>query len=1248
MRHFLRVVPAVVFVCLLGAALAWASTTGSISGVVTDPNGGVIVGAKVTAIETQTGVRSEITTDSQGFYNFSALPVGKYDVEVLSSGFKAYRQSGLVIDVNSALRVDVKLQVGEVSEKVTVMSESVHVDTESTQNGQVIEGSKILNAPLNGRAYTTLLSLQPGVVPSAYSNQAPDTSNRAPSGDLNSGNVSVNGQRESANGFMVNGANVMEGRNNGAGIIPNLDSIEEFRIITNNFDAEYGNYSGSQVNVATRAGTNAFHGSAFEFLRNTVFDARNFFDAPGTIGDFKQNQFGGTGGGPIKRDKLFFFGDYQGTRQIRGNTVTTNVPSTSVFPDASGNANALPLFLAQSAANPLNDDPTKPLPASPAVGGGNWPALLSARLGYAVTAGEDYWDPATVLDPVHFPNQPVCTTNNVNLPNHCVFPNGIIPAGAISKISTNLLPSLNFLSSPAGFGLFTSSLPSHLKDDKGAIRIDDNTRFGTLSGYYFLDDFTQSNPTPANGIGANVPGFGDSTIGRAQLFKFGDTKTFGPTSVNEFHFSVLRLATHINQPGGGLGKGKLSSLGFLPPSGSGASFNGGIAPVIPAVEGVPFITLSKIGTTIGIPVITTGQFNNTFQIQDNFTKVLGTHTMKFGAAFHWDQINERNFFAENGSFSFDGTETGADFADFLIGAVGLGSNQAFIQASQQLLDSRTKYFGTFFQDSWRVKSSLTFNYGLRWEFGEPWYDIQNKIDTIVPGQQSVVFTKAPKGLLFPGDKGVPPSLSPTQYNAFSPRLGLAYSPATSSGLLSKLTGGPGKTSIRAGFGIFYSTFEDLSQFQEVGDIPFGLFWSPTGQKLFEAPFNDRQTGPLPAPVFPFSLPVGATAQHPNSTFDFTPFEPLTGNAEVAFHSKNRLPYAEHFDLNVQRQLGASTLVSFGYVGTVGHKLVTFINSNPGIPGLCLFLSDPNNLQARSNVCGPGSEDGGPFVLKSGVTAPGFPGITSFASTRLIAGLNSPSDTLVPFGSNAYEKTIANSAYHSLQATLRHTSSHGDFLVGYTLSKCLDNSSGLEDPTNPYNPKVSRGLCLFDVKHNFVASYTVGLPIDKLLHANGGWSRRVAAGWQLTGVSTFATGLPVQLSEGNDVSLAGSIGTDIPNFTPGKVLNDTNPRHESVDQNGNVINPYFSTTLFSKENPGQIGNANRRFFHGPGLNNWDMALLKDTKITESKELELRFEAFNIFNHAQFQNPNGSIDSSNFGRIIAANDPRILQVAAKFRF
>jgi hypothetical protein len=1185
------------------------------------------VGAKVTAIETQTGVRREITSDSQGFYNFPALPVGKYDVEVQSSGFKLYRQSGLVIDVNSALRVDVKLQIGEVSDKVTVMSEAVHVETESTQNGLVIEGRKLLAIPLNGRSYTDLLSAQPGVVPSIYTNQAPDTNDRAPSGDLHQGNVSVNGQRESSNGFMVNGANVEEGKNNGTSVVPNLDSIEEFRIITNNFDAEYGNYSGGQINVATRSGTNSFHGSAFEFLRNTALDARNFFDPASTIGDFKQNQFGGTGGGPIKRDKLFFFGDYQGTRQIRGNTVTTPVPSSTVLPDASGNVNALSLFNAQSSG-------------SASVGGVTWANILTQRLqpttGQTVTSGEPYWTPNC---------NSTTWTDPITTPNGCVFPGGVIPKGAILNISNNLLPFIPSVSSAAatatGSDFFTSSLPQRLRDDKGAIRIDANTRFGVISGYYFLDDYTLNNPTPSN-IGANVPGFGASTSGRAQLATIGDTKTFGSTAVNEFRISFTRSAANIGKPTQGIGPGTLAKLGFVAPAGTGASFNGGIGPVVPALDGVPSVTLNNVGTIIGIPSDTPAQFNNTYQIQDNFTKVLGTHTWKFGGQYHYDQINYRNLFGEDGTFTFDGSESGVDYVDFLLGAVGGGG---FIQASRQLLDSRSKYAGLFVQDSWRVKSSLTFNYGLRWEFSTPWYDTQSKIDTIVPGQQSKVFTTAPTGLVFPGDAGIPKTLAPTQYNALSPRIGAAYSPAVTEGFLSKLTGGPGKTSIRGGFGMFRTAFEDLSQFQEVGDLPFGLFWAPGGQKFFQTPYIDRINGP-DGQKFPFVPTLNASPKNPNTTFPFAFFEPLDGNAEVSFFHKNRLPYAEHFDLTVQRQLGANTLLSVGYVSTVGHKLIAFVNSNPADHNLCLFLSNPANLTATSAVCSPHNEDAGPFVLAPGVSAPGYPGITSFASTRLLAGLNKASDTLVPFGANAYEKTMANSAYHSFQATLRHTSSRGEFLFGYTYGKCLDNSSGLEDPVNPYNPRVSRGLCLFDVKHNFVGSYSARLPFDKLFHANSGWSNKIAGGWQVSGISTFATGLPIRISEGKDISLAGSIGTDIPNFTPGKILNNTNPR--KLDANGLPI-PYFNTALFSKETLGQIGNSNRRFFHGPGLNNWDMALSKDTKFTESKVLELRFEAFNVFNHAQFQNPGGSIDgTSTFGIISSANDPRIMQIAARFRF
>jgi hypothetical protein len=1203
----------VAIVLCVFAGVALASINGSISGVVTDPSGSVILGATVTATETQTGVKSEIVTDSKGFYSFSELPIGTYDVEVHAKGFKTFRQTGLIIDANSALRVDAILEVGNTTEQVVVNSDAVHVDLESTQTGEVIEGRKILAVPLNGRAYTDLLDLQPGVVPSQYGNQAPDTSDRPPSGASNPGNQSINGQRESSNGFMVNGANVVEGKNNGASVLPNLDSIAEFRIITNNFDAEYGNYSGGQVNVATKAGTNSFHGSVFEFLRNTDFDARNFYN-PSSVGpkdDFKQNQFGATGGGPIIRNKLFFFVDYQGTRRIRGNVVGTNVPNADNFPDANGNVNALDLFQANGSGS---------------VNGNTWADTLSNRLNYMVSSGEPYWSPTCnstmYVDPV-------------STPNGCVFPGGVVSKSAILPLSSNLIKYFPQPNTTSGANNFVSSLGDHLRDDKGAVRVDDNTRFGTVSGYYFMDDFNLATPTPSD-IGANVPGFADSTLGRAQLASLAITKTLGPTAVNEFHLSYTRFAGRFGTPTQGVAPGTLASLGFVAPEVNGGVFNGGIGPVVPELDGVPGITLGNLGAVIGVPSTTTAQVNNTSQVQDTFTKVLGTHTLKFGGQFHYDQINERNLFGQDGTFNFDGTETGVDWVDFLLGAVGGGG---FTQASRQLLDSRSKYFGLFGQDSWRVNSSLTLNFGLRWEFSQPWYDTQNKISTVVPGQQSVVFTQAPKGLLFPGDPGIPKTLAPTRYNAFSPRFGLAWSPKASEGFLAKLTGGPGKTSIRAGGGIFYTAFEDLSQFQEVGDVPFGLFWSPGGHKFFQTPFVDRVTGlDVQQPVFPFVVPSNATRQNPNTTFDFSQFFPLDGNAEVAFWRTNRLPYAEHLDFSIERQLGADTVLSLGYVGTMAHKLIVYVNYNPNDPNLCLFLSNPANLAPGSNACGPSSEDSGPFVLAPGVSAPGYPGITSFATTRLLAGLNTPN--LDAFGRNAAEKTMGNSAFHSFQATLRHNSRNAEFLLGYTYGKCLDNSSGLEDSVNPYDPRKSRGLCLFDVQHHFVGSYSARLPFDKLFHANSGWSNRIAGGWQITGITTFATGLPVPLSEGHDKSLAGSSGTDVPNFTPGKVLADTNPRHG---------NSYFNTSLFSKETVGQIGNSNRRFFHGPGLNNWDLALVKDTRITESKSLQLRAETFNSWNHAQFENPDGNIDHTNtFGLVKAARDPRIMQLGAKLTF
>ncbi len=1251
------ILPATVFVLgfLISSAIVWASITGSISGIVTDPTGGLVVGAMVTAINTQTGVRAVVHTDKSGFYSFPDLSVGTYDLEVEQKGFKTFHQSRIVIDANSAIKVDVRLELGEVTEKVTVESQAVHVETQSTQMGEVINSQKMTAVPLNGRDFTNLLSLQPGVVPFQYANALQDSnlSDRTVGGSsaLNGGNQSINGQRETSNGFMVNGANVEEGKNNGTSIIPNLDSIEEFRIITNNFDAEYGNYSGGQVNVVTKSGTNSLHGSVFEFNRNTAFNARNYFSPAGDAPKLIQNQFGAVVGGPIKRDKLFFFVDYQGTRRIFAPTVSAAVPDGTFLNN--GDYQLSPTESSDLATGATNA--AAGISAAGAVQGQQLATNLSSALGYGVNVNEPYYFAGC--------------TSGTGL-NPCVFPNAIVPKAAFSPASIGVLPFIPGPTVPGGgVNFFSSAFDQRLRDDKGAFRLDANTQYGMLSAYYHIDDDTLINPYPNSGATVPAPNIGAFTgtdMTRAQVLVLSDTKAFGSTAVNEFRFSYVRNAAHLFTPSGGLTQNgqpiTLASLGFTVPAGSGSNFNGGVAPIAPQFEGVPNIAFAGdlSGTTIGVPADTPKQFNNTFQWQDNFTKVIGTHSIKFGGQFHYDQINDRNLFGENGAYTFDGSETNSDFVDFLIGAPGF-----FIQASKQILDSRTKYMGLYGQDSWRVTPNLTLNYGLRWEFSQPWYDTQGKIETLIPGEQSVLFpagtcdgcTGAPTGWVVPGDPGVPKTLAPTQYHNFSPRLGLAYSPSWDSGFLSTLTGGPGKTSIRAGFGLYYSAFEDLTQFQEIGDAPFGLFWFQSGS-FFNTPFMDRDTGTA-VQRFPFTFPPVPVKQ-PDPNFNWAQVEPISSS--LVFKHNNKTPYSEHYELSIERQFGSNTVASVSYVGNQAHRLLTSIESNPGNQALCLQLNQaPFNPNPGTVNCGPFGE-GSQYTLPPGVDYPSAATTAVQLVPASTCGTHGPAQCVVNgtytvfgpqnnvqvFNNNPYEATIAQSSYNSLQASVRHTGNYSTFLFGYTFSKCRDDASELIEGINPFDPRASTSLCAFDVKHNFVASYETKIPFDRFFHTTEGWKNKLASGWAISGITTFASGLPVSLSDPNDNSLTGTAGTsapiDLPDFTPGgSILQTTNPRKGGT---------YFNTALFSDEPLGQIGNAKRRFFYGPGLNNWDMALLKDTKLTESKTLQFRFEAFNIWNHAQFSgqlSPGfGVFGSNGFGVISAAYDPRILQAGLKFLF
>ena len=1139
----------------------------------------MVVGARVAVTNGDTGFIRMAATDERGTYVFADLSVGRYEMSFEMAGFRPYRRTGVIVDVNGALVVDAELGVGEQAQAVTVQEDSVHVATSDTQLGEVISANKMAGVPLDGRSYTDLLSLQPGVVPASSltseTQQDVGVSALSPSGSLNPGTISINGQREFANAFIVNGSDTEEDVNSGTTIIPNLDSIAEFRILTGSVNAEYGEYSGGQINVVTKSGTNGFHGNAFEFLRNTDLDARNFFSP--ARGIFQQNQFGGTFGGPVVRKKLFFFTDYQGTRMKQG--VDTGLIAVPSEQDRSGNL----------------ADMTGALTG--AVNGQNWANLLTQKLGYPVSPGEAYY------------------TAGCNSASHCVFPNAIVPAGAWSAPAKNLL---QYIPQPnVGANTFaTAGQNQILGDDKGAGRLDYESRWGQISLYYFIDEYSLDNPYPVAQSGASVPGFNALYTGRAQLLSIGDSKVLSAVAVNEFHFSFMRANNDLGQPIGGKGA-SLASQGFV--TGAGTE---GIVPLNPAGEGVENIVFNAF--SMGTNANELKQANNTWQVLDNFSKIFGNHTLKFGGEFHYDQINTNPIAQFNGNFLFTGSETGSDFADFL-----LGIPSQYNQSQLNPFYGRNKYSGLFVQDSWQVRPGLTLNYGVRWDRIEPWYEKNNGISTFVAGEQSVVFPGAPAGILFPGDPGIPKTLAPAGNRDFSPRLGLAWTPrANSPGMLRRIVGGDGKTSVRAGLGTYYTAIEALSVGILAGNPPFGITYSSPAPPLFATPFVTASNGANNGQPFPVVLAVRSpSASNPNSNVNWSQYLPIAGVPGYA--TTNRIPYAEQYTLSLERQIGASTVVSLGYVGTQAHRLLVLEEANPGNAELCLGLSQPSQVAPGSATCGPFGENN-VFVTAAGRTV---------AGTRGPLGPN--------FGSDTYQRTIGNSAYNALQLSARHKSKSLELFAGYTYSKSLDNASNLGEQVNPLDPKLSRALSAFDLTHNFVASYEYQLPLDKFFPAN-----RATKGWSVSGITRYSTGFPVTLFSLGDNSLLGAepnginnFGIDEPDYAPGALQLNHNPRNNGQQ--------YFNASLFSLNAFGTLGTASRRFFHGPGIDNYDMALAKTVPITESKSLLLRIETFNTFNHAQFYGP-ASVDGNigdlgtTFGRVVSAAPARVMQVTAKFSF
>ena len=576
-----------------------------------------------------------------------------------------------------------------------------------------------------------------------------------------------------------------------------------------------------------------------------------------------------------------------------------------------------------------------------------------------------------------------------------------------------------------------------------------------------------------------------------------------------------------------------------------------LAPQFEGVENLVFNTF-----TMGVTITGVNQTGDTLHLADSVSKVWGAHTLKFGGQYQFQQVRLEPNATFNGTFTFAGTETGSDFADFLL---GVPSN--YIQSSGGIFYLRNQYGGVFAQDSWRARSNLTINYGVRWDIMAPWYEKDNQIQTIVPGQQSAVYPSAPLGLVFPGDTGISRGLSPTRFGNVSPRLGIAYSPNE-------------KTSLRASYGLFYTAFQGLSAGIMYGVPPYGYNYLSPAPPLFDTPFITAADGTNNGQRFPQQFPpLNASPSNPVTNIDLSKFLPV--NADPFFGSTNKTPYSANFMFSIQRELAPNMVVTASYVGTRGHNMLVLQQANPGDPALCLSVSQESQVAPGSATCGPFGENG-VYTRADGTVING---------TRTALGPD--------YGTVTKQTSIGYSRYNGLELNLHYAKGPASILAGYTLQQVGGRLVEPRRAGESFDVALSEAPSAYDMRHNFVVSYNYELPFERCSTR----SNQLTSGWSLSGTTRFSSGFPVTLYNPTDTSLLGTFGNgvnnnllDTPNYTPGC---DLKINHDPAK------GPAFNTDCFSVPALGQLGNAPRRFFYGPGIENFDLALIKRADVRHER-------------------------------------------------
>jgi hypothetical protein len=1191
---------------LLSPSLSAQTTYGSIAGLVADSSGAAISGADVTLTNTGTAEKRVQQTGSDGLYSFVNLLPGQYRIEVEKPGFKRITRPDVVVEVGQGVRIDLTMPVGEVSQTVEVTGETPQLQSETSSIGQVVEERKANELPLNGRNVFNLISLAPSVVPQGSATGTPVGVN-----PFGWGNYQVNGSFGNESAEYLDGQPLNIGYINLPVVIPTQDSIQEFKVQTSNLGADWGKFSGGVINLSTKSGSNGLHGEAYEYLRNKVLDANDFFlnQAGQERPPFTQNQFGANAGGPLVipklydgRDKTFWFFSWEGFRLRTGTAFTTTVPTAA---EEAGNFSAIKTPV----MDPCGGTVTTPV------------------------ACAGYTGPATQFAGNVIPTSRLNPTSLALLK---YFPAPNTP-GTISP--TTGLDTNNYTTATSGGG----------NQNQVVGRLDQN--LGANQHIFFRYTYWNVLDLPVDPLGTGLCADRCAETYDSHAAALGYNYTLTPSTILGLNASLSRFAYNRSPINSDF---DLTSIGWP------AQYNEAV-PSIARTPPTPCVLnfADNIMCTQGQSFI---QDRNTqFNLTPSITMVRGRHTLKLGFQLIIGRDNYAQTNVASGSFAFCGSGqacfTGFSFADFLLGYADNPSNvenhffgQAVVPA---LIAGQQIYRGFYADDTYHVTNKLTLNLGMRYDLQGPWSERFNRLSYFDPSAQNWLSNPASTAGLagvpgLPGVRGdvflVPTgggNAIPLDKTNISPRVGFAYSFDQ-------------KTVIRGGYGIFFIPNYVSFGLNPNNDLVNDATTSYNGTINGTVPINTINTPFLPSIVPPVGRTLGTLGTQQYAT-------QVVQNPTVADLGNHPEGYVQQWNLNIQRNLPWGFFGSIAYVGSKGTHLQSYSQQIDQI-GDNYLSQAATQCAAQSAVTGTRCDASGVTLLQS-VPNPFYDAATGTAyalgtSTTTVGQLDRPYPQYTGLslaGQGSYDST-----YHSLQVTLeRRFASAGSLLVAYTNSKLISDTDTLTNwlevaagaIQDNNNNNAERSLSSQDVPQRLVISYVLDLPFGRgrrYMSGATGAMDKLIGGWGVDGVTIFQSGFPLVFSN-SDPNYATLFGAGSrPNYIAG--CNKSAPAGGSAQ-----LNEWFNTACFSAPADFTFGNESRTdpTLRGDGVKNFDFSVFKRTKFgpDEKLGLEFRTEFFNLFNRTQFAPPNTSFGSATFGQVTSTypgTNPRLIQFGLKFLF